>query len=331
MIESNKTILSYFDTQIGSNKLSDIMIRETDIWEKSDIIVFAVTHDSELEDRFNKVEHTTYLYHGSPSYNWHSILRNGLKNYSGSGKMTNGAVYGPGIYLSDSSSLSLGYSNRSCGNFNVIAIAQVIDAPTYNKKNKIYVVPDESKVLIKYLVLTKNNHNIPNNIFNHLTIDLPRNLDHNRGCMVIIVEKRLNMEYTKIKNKIETIEKNKIEINEIITKLNNNQDEKKDTELDTTLDDLVLKTRTWVIDFNDSYDTKIIVNISYQYPLVPPKIKIQSNYKLLGSITPLLVKNENSDDNIYKEPIMNHISWKPSVGIHSIIEFLIKKIIDYID
>jgi hypothetical protein len=39
--------------------------------------------------------------------------------------------------------------------------------------------------------------------------------------MVIIVEKRLNMEYTKIKNKIETIEtNNKIEINESVTKLN---------------------------------------------------------------------------------------------------------------
>jgi hypothetical protein len=335
VIESNKTILSYFDTQIGSNKSSDAMIRETDIWDNSDIIVFAVTHDSELEDRFNKVEHTTYLYHGSPSYNWHSILRNGLKNYSGSGKMTNGAAYGPGIYLSDSSSLSLGYSNRSIGNFNVIAIAQVIDAQTYNKKNSIYVVPDESKVLIKYLILTKNNHNIPNNIFKHLTIDLPRNLDHNRGCMVIIVEKRLNMEYTKIKNKIETIEtNNKIEINESVTKLNNKKiDEKKDTELNTELDDLILKTRTWIIDFNDKYDTKIIVNISYQYPLVPPKIKIQSNYKLLGYITPLLVQNENSNDNtyIYKEPIMSHISWKPSIGIHSIIDFLIKKIIDYID
>jgi hypothetical protein len=42
------------------------------------------------------------LLHGSAFGNFHSILHNGLKNYSGSLQMRTGAAFGNGIYLSDS-------------------------------------------------------------------------------------------------------------------------------------------------------------------------------------------------------------------------------------
>lgn len=54
-----------------------------------------------------------YAWHGSSSGNWHSILRNGLKNYSNSKHQVNGAAYGPGVYMAVDSSTSIGYSWRS--------------------------------------------------------------------------------------------------------------------------------------------------------------------------------------------------------------------------
>lgn len=54
-----------------------------------------------------------YAWHGSASSNWHSILRNGLKNYSNSKHQVNGAAYGPGVYMAVDSATSIGYSSRS--------------------------------------------------------------------------------------------------------------------------------------------------------------------------------------------------------------------------
>lgn len=50
---------------------------------------------------------------GSVIENWHSILRNGLMVASGTDFQLNGAVYGKGIYLSPSASLSFSYSTNS--------------------------------------------------------------------------------------------------------------------------------------------------------------------------------------------------------------------------
>ena len=54
-----------------------------------------------------------YAWHGSATSNWHSILRNGLKNYSNSRHQVNGAAYGPGVYMAVDSGTSIGYSWRS--------------------------------------------------------------------------------------------------------------------------------------------------------------------------------------------------------------------------
>lgn len=58
-----------------------------------------------------------YAWHGSATSNWHSILRNGLKNYSNSKHQVNGAAYGPGVYMAVDSATSIGYSSyRHYGN-----------------------------------------------------------------------------------------------------------------------------------------------------------------------------------------------------------------------
>lgn len=59
----------------------------------------------------NKKQHGSHwAFHGSNPENWHSILRRGLINASGTSLQLNGAAYGSGIYLSPAASISFGYS-----------------------------------------------------------------------------------------------------------------------------------------------------------------------------------------------------------------------------
>ncbi|XP_033634449.1 protein mono-ADP-ribosyltransferase PARP6-like isoform X1 [Asterias rubens] len=60
---------------------------------------------------------STFAFHGSHIENWHSILRHGLINASGTKHQMHGAVYGKGIYLSPHSSVSFGYSGMGHGIF----------------------------------------------------------------------------------------------------------------------------------------------------------------------------------------------------------------------
>jgi len=65
------------------------------------------------EKIFKEARHafgSTFAFHGSPVENWHSILRQGLYNATGTKYQMNGAAYGAGIYLSPNSSLSMDYS-----------------------------------------------------------------------------------------------------------------------------------------------------------------------------------------------------------------------------
>ncbi len=50
------------------------------------------------------------IYSGSHIENWHSIMRVGLINASGTKHQMHGAAYGSGIYLSPHASVSFGYS-----------------------------------------------------------------------------------------------------------------------------------------------------------------------------------------------------------------------------
>jgi hypothetical protein len=78
-----------------------------------------------------------FLWHGSGAENWHSILRTGLKNCTGTPWQSCGAAYGSVIYLASSSSISLQYvrarenryKNSKRKNLSFIAICEVIKLP----------------------------------------------------------------------------------------------------------------------------------------------------------------------------------------------------------
>jgi hypothetical protein len=96
-------------------------------------------------------------YHGSSIMNWYSIVYNGLFVAKGT-LVTNGAAYGTGIYLSDSSNFSMGYSSRGngIGSNIILGVFQVEDAiSVFKKTNNIYVVPDEKKICLRYLIYMK--------------------------------------------------------------------------------------------------------------------------------------------------------------------------------
>jgi len=101
-----------------------------------------------------------YAFHGSGFGNWHSILRVGLKNYSGTEFMSTGQAYGAGIYLSPSSNTSLGYARVGSGwdksmfggyNLQCLCLCEVIN--NGYKANPHYVIPTEDHVMTRFFFI----------------------------------------------------------------------------------------------------------------------------------------------------------------------------------
>lgn len=70
---------------------------------------YLMTNSPEREAAFQrlKAQHgSIWKFHGSPFYNWHSILRTNLRNVSGTQLMRVGQALGKGIYLASSSATS---------------------------------------------------------------------------------------------------------------------------------------------------------------------------------------------------------------------------------
>lgn len=106
-----------------------------------------------------------FAWHGSGTLNWHSILREGLKSYSGTKFMTSGQVYGAGIYVARSISTSIPYMSASKGNWrgsarfaqlsgcSVIALCEVANDTSIFKdhNNDIITVSDDDAIVTRFL------------------------------------------------------------------------------------------------------------------------------------------------------------------------------------
>lgn len=143
--------------------------------------LFSMASDERIE-KFNqlKAKHgSCWAFHGSRAENWHSILRNGLKNASGTALMVNGAAYGNGIYLSPHSSVSFGYSNVTYGSNAAVSEeeAKFIDVESMfciainevanidiNKSGNIWVQPHEEAVMTRFLFVYSRNAQADNNV-----------------------------------------------------------------------------------------------------------------------------------------------------------------------
>lgn len=74
----------------------------------------ALTASPEQEMIFQQMKKkygSRFLWHGSPTIRWHTIIREGLKNFTGNYQMTNvGQVCGPGIYFAPVPQISINYT-----------------------------------------------------------------------------------------------------------------------------------------------------------------------------------------------------------------------------
>lgn len=178
-------------------------------------VLLNINYSAIIENSFSE---KNVLFHGSDISSWYSILKNGLKSMSGTEFMSNGAAYGNGIYLSDKLSFSAGYSSNYVSNSNInIKYNKVVGVfllgdklEKYYKAPQIYVVPDEKKLILKSLIIFKNNSsNVNINKFGeHVKISLSDPM-----CQVgvdKIKNKRLNNEL-KMLNKIDCIKEIKTE------------------------------------------------------------------------------------------------------------------------
>jgi ubiquitin-protein ligase len=309
ILKTNNTEL--FINKILDKKLEQIQDKNIKISNKIDnLIEFKIKHDSKLEDDFNKHDDTLYLFHGSGCGNWYSILRNGLKNCSGSKMQLNGAAFGSGIYFHINALYSIGYSTRSYNNsFGVLGVCLIKNPSKYSKGNGIYVVPDEENVLLKYIYVLPNTNSM---IYSNYLNDYYKNIKKEQQIILLnlmpIIIKRLNGEKNKCKkSKRYTLEKELVLNNDYICE--------------------------WIVSINkryknkdNNYQIKISINFLKEFPIKPPIMYIKS-HNLIG-------------DNILESggfaiPELTTKNWKPAKSkIYKILNKVHKIIVDescYID
>ena len=110
---------------------------------------FKVLNSFEKESVFRTHgKKTSYLFHGSRIENWYSMIKNGIKICSGTKLQLNGAVHGVGIYLSNSVQFAMGYSDSG-----IVGVFEVAgDREQYKKTSAIYVVADETKLMLRFFL-----------------------------------------------------------------------------------------------------------------------------------------------------------------------------------
>lgn len=138
----------------------------------------------EMEAAFQELKHkhgAEFCFHGSAASNWHSILRQGLKNASGTTLMTAGQAHGQGIYLARDSTTSAMYSGGSVRarvdrdwspsdsaaqaseaqaneryhdpeSLLMLAICEVAQVPKLKKVGTIWVCPEEAAVVTRFFL-----------------------------------------------------------------------------------------------------------------------------------------------------------------------------------
>jgi ubiquitin-conjugating enzyme E2 Q len=130
---------------------------------------FKMTYAPYIEARL-KDRKTVFLFHGTPTENIVPIIATGLRNCSRNDELRlNGAAHGEGIYLSNSAEFSLGYC-RVVSSTLAMLVYEVIDDPKWFKTANIYVVDDESALVLRYvIVITNYNSSLDGFVFKKLT------------------------------------------------------------------------------------------------------------------------------------------------------------------
>jgi ubiquitin-protein ligase len=249
----------------------------------------------------NTVMESNFFFHGSPFYNWYSILNNGLY-VPQSHQILHGSAHGVGIYLAKNASTSLGYLNNYKGKC-IMGVAQVNNPEKYIKANGIAVVTKSEDVRLKYIIVFDNNGTQSGITYqaNYLTTKLmefaEKNKNENIGHIYNkICIKRINKElkvFTSIK-----------EIYNFPVQINFNEKE----------------INIWTIHIftpNDKWGEMIWeIRFDNDYPIKPPFIRIvKPQFKYLsGHITV---------GGAFCNPVLTNQKWMASISIPTLLEMLL--------
>lgn len=204
--------------------------------------IIKILYPADIEAKFAYKQHL--LFHGSNMYSWYPIIKNGLKNMSGTNLQMNGAVHGSGMYFSDSFHFASSYARNCVGcQYKVLGVFDIIDdIEKYKKTTNIYVIQNVEIVLLRYLVMSDENGVFDSSTIEKITQQTIKPTAESNEISMFSV-KRLDKEFKKIK-------KNKL-VKSVV--LNNTQP------------------TSWNINFNDN----MIIKINFvEYPLIPPDIII---------------------------------------------------------
>lgn len=111
-----------------------------------------------LKDKYD----SQYLFHGSATKNWHSIIRNGLKNASNTDMMAHGAAYGSGIYFAHDSSTSCGYANEDANLYNqsalgktlkIVALCEIAKVPELQCHGWAHTLKTEEACIVRFILV----------------------------------------------------------------------------------------------------------------------------------------------------------------------------------
>lgn len=159
---SSDEIRSYMETSKRSTANINL--------EELDIRVYEVLHPLDDDTKWD----SKFMFHGSPYFNWFSILNNGLYVPEKS-QILNANAYGSGVYLAENASTSLGYSANYHGKY-IMAIVQVNNNVKFNygADKTIIVVHNKEAIRVKYLIYfdmteAKTAHYFINDFFNFMT------------------------------------------------------------------------------------------------------------------------------------------------------------------
>lgn len=257
-----------------------------------------------------------FLYHGSRSNNWYSMLRNKIKITSNTYLMTTGAIYGPGIYMSDNFNIAMSYSGHSDVNF--VGVFDVAgDISTYYKGH--HVIPNENLVILRYIIcvfrgkLLFDYSNLLEKIFEREN-NILTTVEH-------INSKRIGTEYHRLMKMLnDPIEKNKMCVKHLDLLVPDNLGIWKlkiDMREENCLNEpLILDMNKFNIDF-----LEIEIRFTNDYPMRPPYFRVV--YPRFKNITGHITSGGS-----FCTEFLTQSGWNPSCRIDMVIKDLQNMIIE---
>lgn len=261
-----------------------------------------------LDDKYKK---RWYLFHGSKSGNWHSILRNGIKNMSGTSFMGYGAALGAGVYLTSDIKICYHYGSSKASSY--VAVVEILEDPTpYYKGDAVYVIPKDDILIPRYLYKIKKYPDFDaGTVLKYYKALKEKSIDNS-----IKLHKRINYDMEEMKSYVsilDTTTEGYILLVSTNKRLNSNPNSNPNGNLNSQSNIVI--------------DTGIIVEITLnRFPYMAPIITLK--YKL----TPKYGKKDETNN--YFKPNGMYIykemkDWTPYISLNTIFSELQNVLADY--